>query len=460
VKPGLGTVALVLLVSAASVSAAPIQAAHAAASPTLRSSGWAYAGAAAAVSCSLNDVVAGDALFVTVQSASVQQSSMTVSDPAKSVYSYISNWDFNHEMGAAYAQAAGGGAIAILVSVPNGGAGLSVFCYDIAGASTMVSSSTGFGSFAGPISVKPFDITPNSFVVAQYVNAGPSPATFSAGAGFTLTTGTPVTTSSSGTVGAEYGALVSSSTSCPFYNSYQSYYAQGWGGVCYALAPAPQQSDAVTAKVSPTSVSGGGAFTVSGTVTAGSGSVANTIVYVTVKNPSGAGVYVGTVTFTPGAAATANYTLPILGAGGTSSWIGGNYTVIATYLSTPGGTPATATASFSYLSSFTNTANFAVSAPAARTSSGGYPGVQIGYTSTYDQSLSAFVWVVARNNLGQAAGVYVGSATASSAGGVTVFVPIINLPPGNYNASVFATTTSSIAISQVSTVSFSVAPPP
>jgi hypothetical protein len=237
-------------------------------------------------------------------------------------------------------------------------------------------------------------------------------------------------------------------------NSYYSYYSQGWGGVCYALAPALQQQDAVTAQVSPASVSGGGTITVSGTVTAGSGSVANTAITVTVKNPSGTAVSYGTATLT-GTAATANYTLPIV-AGGTSSWIGGNYTVVASYASTLGGTPATATASFSYLSNFVNIATFVVSAPATQASVGGHLGVQIAYTSTYSQSLSTFVWVVAKNNIGQATGIFVGSATTISGAVVTVFVPTSNLPSGNYNVTIFATTTSSIAVSQVSTLSLSV----
>jgi len=210
----------------------------------------------------------------------------------------------------------------------------------------------------------------------------------------------------------------------------------------------------VTVHVSPVSALGAGTITVSGTVTAGSGSTSYTAVTVTVKNPSGIVVSIGTADFT-GIAATANYTLPIT-VGGTSSWIGGTYTVTATYATTLEGSPATATASFSYLSSFVNTATFAILTPAAQASVGGNSGVQIGYTDTYSQSLPAFVWVVARNSVGQVAGVFVGSATASSGANVTVFVPTSNLPIGSYNATIFATTTSFIAISQTSTISLTV----
>jgi sugar lactone lactonase YvrE len=234
------------------------------------------------------------------------------------------------------------------------------------------------------------------------------------------------------------------------------YYTDNVGGTIWKIpiASATPLSDMVTVHVSPASVSSGATITASGTVTAGSGSVSNTGITITVKNPGGTDVSIGTATLT-GSAATANYTLPIV-VGGTSSWIGGNYTVVATYMTALGGTPATATAFFSYLSNFINTATFVVSAPAAQASVGGHAGVQIAYTSTYSQSLSVFVWVIAKNNIGQATGIFVGSATTISGAGVTVFVPTSNLPSGNYNASIFATTASSIAVSQISTVSLSV----
>src|SRR5713226_1334591 len=206
---------LVLLVSAAFLSTIPIQVIHATASPYLRDSSWNYAGPSGAVACTLSDIVAGDTLFVTLESSTVQQSSMTVSDSAHSAYSYVSNWEVSHGMGAAYAQAPSSGTFVISASVSNGGAGLSLFCYDIAGASVIVSYSAGSGSYGGQISVTPFNITPNSFVVAQYVNSGPAAATLTAGTGFTLTPGTPMAASSQNTVGAEYSVLSSSTTACP-----------------------------------------------------------------------------------------------------------------------------------------------------------------------------------------------------------------------------------------------------
>lgn len=80
----------------------------------------------------------------------------------------------------------------------------------------------------------------------------------------------------------------------------------------------------------------------------------------------------------------------------------------------------------------------------------------MGYTNTYSQALSTFVWVVAKNTAGQTLGIFVGSATMDSAAAVTVFVPTFNLPAGSYAATIFATTTSGVAISQSFVVSLSI----
>jgi len=167
---------------------------------------------------------------------------MVVTDSANDGYGYFSNWGAAYGMGEAYAQSIGTGTVTISAAVSSGGAGLSLFCYDIAGAVAPVSTSSGSGFGSGSVSVAPFSITPNSFVVAQYVNSGPATASFTAGSGFTLTPGTPIASTSSAshgnTVGAEYGVTSSSSTNCPITNSFEGNAAQGWGGVCYAFAPA------------------------------------------------------------------------------------------------------------------------------------------------------------------------------------------------------------------------------
>lgn len=102
-----------------------------------------------------------------------------------------------------------------------------------------------------------------------------------------------------------------------------------------------------------------------------------------------------------------------------------------------------------------STSILTVSTSPSQTIVDGYTGVQINYTNTYSQSLSAFVWVVVHNAAGQTVGIFVGSAIMNSGAALAVFVPTFNLPAGSYAATVFATTTSSVAISQTSTVSLS-----
>ena len=111
--------------------------------------------------------------------------------------------------------------------------------------------------------------------------------------------------------------------------------------------------DSVTALVSPNSVSTGEAFTVSGVVTAGSGSVLGSEVHIAVESPNGTLVDSAAATVT-GTTATGNYSARF-SAGGTSAWISGYYSVTATYSTLPGGTPAAVKVSFSYFSAIPNT---------------------------------------------------------------------------------------------------------
>ena len=425
--------------------------------PSLRSSSWNYLPSSGSITCGLNGVASSDVLLVMVQSASVQQSSMTVTDSAQDAYSYLSNWDIYHGMGEAYAQASTSGSVNISVTVSAGGAGLSIFCYDIAGVLPKVSTSSGYGTGGGSVSVPTFSTTPNSFVVAEYVNSGPAVATFMAGPGFTLTPGTPivsqVASAHGNTVGGEFGLIGSSSTDCPITNSFLGGEPQGWGGVCLAFAPSPSPADSVTASVFPRTVSGAGSFTVSGGVLAGSGSASNTAVVVTVVNPAGV-IVASTSAAVSATGATGTYSATLV-AGGTPSWTGGEYSVSATYGTLNGVPPAVATTSFFYASNAISTGTLTVSSPPVQTSIGGFAGVQVSYTNTYSQSMSAFVWVVVKNSNDQTVGIFVGAMTMNSAQTVAAFVPTFNLASGSYSAAVFATTTSSVAISGTSTVPLS-----
>ncbi len=106
-------------------------------------------------------------------------------------------------------------------------------------------------------------------------------------------------------------------------------------------------ADNVTAKVTPTVVSLDGNVTISGTVTACSGSVNYTSVVILVRNPGGATVFQDEVT--PGGAATfGNYSTTMV-TGGTALWTPGIYVVTSQYRSSSASTsPVFATATFTY----------------------------------------------------------------------------------------------------------------
>ena len=113
----------------------------------------------------------------------------------------------------------------------------------------------------------------------------------------------------------------------------------------YSLGVA--SADNVTAKVSPAIVSAAGTITISGRVTACSGSVNYTSVLILIKNPAGATVFQDEVT-PAGAATFGNYSDIVL-TGGTPNWTPGLYVVTSQYRSSSNSAnPAFATATFTY----------------------------------------------------------------------------------------------------------------
>jgi Spherulation-specific family 4 len=114
------------------------------------------------------------------------------------------------------------------------------------------------------------------------------------------------------------------------------------------------------------------------------------------------------------------------------------------------------TAASSNTTGVLNANTFAISAPPSQTVVGGYTGVQIGFTNTYNLPISSYVWAVARDQAGQAVGVFLGSVTLDSGNGLTLFIPTLNLPTGDYSVTIFATTTSFLAISQSSVASMTI----
>jgi hypothetical protein len=80
-------------------------------------------------------------------------------------------------------------------------------------------------------------------------------------------------------------------------------------------------------------------------------------------------------------------------------------------------------------------------------------GVLVNYTSTYSSSLVAFVYLDLTNSAGQTIYWDVASCTFAANQKVQCFVVIAaTVPKGNYSASVFAATTSSVPLSTTSSV--------
>jgi hypothetical protein len=87
------------------------------------------------------------------------------------------------------------------------------------------------------------------------------------------------------------------------------------------------------------------------------------------------------------------------------------------------------------------------------TSIAGYQGIEINYTNSYSAPQTAIILVDITNSAGQTSVVAAGAASFSANQLVICFVPVVGLTAGaTYSASVFATTTSNVPISTVSTL--------
>jgi hypothetical protein len=106
--------------------------------------------------------------------------------------------------------------------------------------------------------------------------------------------------------------------------------------------------DALTASVSPVTVSGNASFKVSGAVIAASGNAHGTTVSVRVTNPTGTTV-AAVVAMVTGSGASGAYTTTIR-AGGNANWASGRYGIVAAYGTSGGEAPSMVEVPFDYLS--------------------------------------------------------------------------------------------------------------
>ena len=203
--------------------------------PALRSSTWVYASSTQSVSCTLSTVKATDVLFALVQSSGVPQTSLSATDSASDVFTYQSNWGGLIGAGTAYAKTTATGAVTITVTVSNGGADLTLFCYDIAHASTTVTMSQ-IGSGTGTVlSVPHFSVHRNSFLV-DISTSGASYTSFSAGSGFRLTDPLPILADVN-YLSSEWKTKSLTSPTCQMTTST----SQAWSTLCFAVLPSEKQ---------------------------------------------------------------------------------------------------------------------------------------------------------------------------------------------------------------------------
>ncbi len=200
--------------------------------PSLRSSTWNTATSAQMVSCTLNTVKTGDVLFEVVQSSGVPQSSLSAIDSGSDSFAYQSNWGGAIGAGAAYTKTTSTGVVTITVTVSNGGADLTLFCYDVAHASTSVTMSQVGSGTGTALSVPHFTVHKNSFLIGISAS-GASYTTFSAGSGFRLADSAPILAFAN-YLSSEWKARSQTSPTCPITTSV----SQGWGTLCYAIPPA------------------------------------------------------------------------------------------------------------------------------------------------------------------------------------------------------------------------------
>lgn len=95
---------------------------------------------------------------------------------------------------------------------------------------------------------------------------------------------------------------------------------------------------------------------------------------------------------------------------------------------------------------------FTLTPPLTQCTLNGAPCIQATFVNNSNSSMLVIVYGVLRNSLGQT--LYYTTGTVASGPGQkgTVYLAVVGLPTGNYNASVFAVTTNGVAISVSSSI--------
>jgi hypothetical protein len=88
-----------------------------------------------------------------------------------------------------------------------------------------------------------------------------------------------------------------------------------------------------------------------------------------------------------------------------------------------------------------------VSGTPAKSTQGPYTGVTSTFTNNSPSSVTAYVYAVVHNALGQTVDISTATITASAGGSATSFNVLFGLAPGTYTVTVFVTSSSGTAIS-------------
>jgi hypothetical protein len=97
-----------------------------------------------------------------------------------------------------------------------------------------------------------------------------------------------------------------------------------------------------------------------------------------------------------------------------------------------------------------------VSGTPAQAQQGSYTGVTSTFTNNSNSPVTAFVYAVVHNALGQTVDISTATVTASTGGSATAFNALFGLAPGTYSVTIFATSSSGVAISGPSTASVTI----
>jgi len=103
-----------------------------------------------------------------------------------------------------------------------------------------------------------------------------------------------------------------------------------------------------------------------------------------------------------------------------------------------------------------NTTCMTVTGTPAQSQQGQYQGVTSTFTNNSPAPLTAFVYAVVHNALGQTVDISTATVTASAGGSTTAFNALFGLAPGTYSVTIFVTSSSGTAISGPSTASVTI----